>query len=734
MKYAKIAVFANIDNLLTYDCGGYEPSMAGKRAIVPLGSKLVSGLITGPEDALPPGFPESKIKKIKEIIDVSPALPENLIKLGLFIADYYICAPGMVFSSMLAPLKKVRSKKTVKLISDAPGPKGFTDAQRMVIDYLKTRRGRRADIRDIMEFGVKQCAKTVKELEESGNVTSEETAALSKSRTGGAPPDMAAAAEKAGITLNPGQQSAYEEITGAVKAGLFKTFALFGVTGSGKTEIYLRAAKEAVSAGKKVIVLVPEIFLTPQLTESFLRHFKDRTAVYHSGLSEPERRHEWQRIRDGGVDIVVGTRSAIFAPFDKAGLIIVDEEFDQSYKQENDPRYNAKDMAVVRGTIDPAVVVLGSATPSVETYHNAVTGKYAMLKLDGRVEERPLPEVEVIDLKYDLNKSRDLFFSNEFIAKAREALDRGEQAIIFLNRRGFSSLIMCPQCGHIEKCGSCDIPLVYHRADTVVKCHYCASEKEPPVKCPSCGKTLFYKGLGTQKIEDVAQKFFPEKKVFRVDIDSMKQNDHVAIYEKIKNREIDLLVGTQMIAKGFDFPEVTFVGVAGIDSVLNLPDFRAEERVFQLLTQVSGRAGRGGKPGKVVIQTFNPESSGIRAAAKNTPEKFYEEQLRLRREHGYPPFKFLLQFIVSDMREERCAAAAEKVRETAEAAAAAAGVKSYSVLGPAPAPLSRIRNRFRYSVIIKSPSRKDLNTMGRAVKKGHFKAVVSIIMDPVSTL
>lgn len=731
MPYIKTAVFANIDSLLTYSVDTEEKELIGRRVAVPLGKRFATGLITGVMSK--PDIDPSKIKPAKEIADSKRVISDELLKLGLWAADYYITGPGMIFSAMLAPLAKISSKKMIKL-QKAPEGK-ISNKMQAVVDYLCTRRGKKSDIKDIgEELKMPDIEKIIEELEATGIVQSEGKVRVRERRKELKEPEKGAGDGKE-ITLNKPQKEAADSIIKAVDENTYSTFLLMGITGSGKTEVYIKAAEHAVKLKKQVIVLVPEIFLTPQITDRFIRAFSGRIAIYHSGLAGHERMFEWQRIKDGEVDVVVGTRSAVFAPFERPGLIIVDEEFDTSYKQENEPRYNARDMAVVRGSFCGAVVVLGSATPSVETYHNAVTGKYTMLSLPGRAKDRPLPEIQVVDLKHDMNKMKDLFFSNEMIKEMRNALDDNGQAIVFLNRRGFSSYIFCRECGHIEKCVNCDIPLVYHKNNSLMKCHYCGYEKDPQLICPDCKKPLMFKGLGTQKIEDVTQKFFPDKKILRVDIDSMKgDNVHLEVYNKIKNREIDILVGTQMIAKGFDFPEVTFVGVVSVDTILNLPDFRSDERVFQLLTQVAGRTGRGDKPGIVVIQTFNPESIGIKSAAKYDTKAFYEGQIKIRKEYNYPPFSRLVQIIMQDEDEDKCSALADRIGDKIEKMVKAQSLKGIKVLGPAPAPLTRLRNKYRYSIILKSASRKDLKTIGRAIKKESRGGAVAVIVDPVNTL
>ena len=728
MQYVKTAVFANIDNLLTYKTiRGVEP---GCRVVVPLGTKLVTGVVA--EKTTDPGIDPLKIKPIRKLVDKEPVLNKNLMKTGEWISSYYLSSPGVVYSAMLAALFKVKSKKTIKLVE--LNPAGLSPIQQKTVDFLMKRRGKKANIRDI-EKAVNNCSKAVKELEEKGVVVSEGSAREKTARYGVFQPETGRQLSEERLTLSAEQERAVNRVKETISAGVNRVFLLFGITGSGKTEVYIRAAKHAVSMGKKAVILVPEIFLTPQITERFKKTFKDRTAIYHSGLSENERNHEWRRMKNGDVDVVVGTRSAIFAPFENTGLFVVDEEFDASYRQENDPRYNARDTALYRATLDNAAVILGTATPCAETYKKAMDGTYELLELPHRVNERPLPGIKIIDLKYDLNKSRGLLFSNELAGEMSGALEAGGQVILFVNRRGFSSYVFCRECGHVEKCGECDIPLVYHKKGNSMKCHYCDSIKKPAVFCPQCKKPLSYKGLGTQRVEDVTAKFFPGKKIERIDLDSMKgKKEYFDIYMKIINREIDILIGTQMVAKGFDFPGVTFVGVVSIDAVLNLPDFRSEERVFQLLTQVAGRTGRGGQPGKVVIQTFNPDNSAIKNMSKYDIKGFYAEQMKIRKELNYPPFSSLLQVVIQDADLKKCEKTAQRAADEIKKAINAGGFRNIRILGPAPSPLVKIRNKYRYSIILKGNSAAELNTVGKHVKKKSKGGGVAVIVDPLSLL
>lgn len=730
MHYYKIAVFTNIDTLLTYS---NDSELAlGSRVIVPLGKKYMTGVVVEKSTAKESGIDEARIKPVKEPLDVVPSLSGEQLKLGLWVAGYYATAPGMVFNAMLSSLHKITSKKTVKLT----GPvEGLSGNQKAAAIYLESKKTKKATAHELeKKAGIKNAYSVIAALAEKGVIEVEEkNVAYGIKKKTAEPQADTAQAQK--ITPNPEQQAALDKINAALNAGVYKTFLLYGITGSGKTEVYIRAAQEAVKLGKQAIILVPEIFLTPQTVERFKVHFESNIALFHSGLAKSERLNEWKKMREGRASVVVGTRSAVFAPFDKIGLIVVDEEFDSSYKQESDPRYSARDTAVYRGSINNAVVVLGSATPSVETYLNAINGKYEMLALPKRVSSRPMPEIQVIDLKTDGNRNPDMFLSEDLINEMHGALEANEQVILFVNRRGFSSYTTCTKCGYVEKCGQCDIPLVYHKNGTVMRCHYCASEKAPSLLCPKCGEHLRYRGVGTQRIEEVVAKFFPDKRIMRVDIDSMREaKEYVKTYNAIKNKEVDILIGTQMIAKGFDFPEVTFVGVVTIDALINMPDFRSDERAFQLLTQVAGRTGRGDKKGRVIIQTYNPDSLGVKYIKNYEADKFYAEQLEVRKQLNYPPFCRLVQVIVSDAVESR---ACKKADETADAVIAImkkAGIKGVSLLGPAEAPLFRLRGVYRYSILLKCKNIRDLNIIARETRKLSRGGDITVTVDPITTL
>ncbi|MCE5301077.1 MAG: primosomal protein N' [Spirochaetia bacterium] len=726
MPYIKTAVFSAVDSLLTYRADDALPEHTGCRVIVPLGNNSVTAVIV--EVLKDADIPDSKIKNMREFLDEEPVLTKELINLGLWLADYYIASPGLVFATMLAALNKVISGKIATIEDRNAEVKG---RQLEVVDYIISKDGQ-ASVRDMeRRLKIPGIHAVLNALVEKGVISIEEKERSKGIRKKMAKPGTGEKEEDKHLVLNTAQQAAVDAIKISIQSGNYKTFLLFGATGSGKTEVYIHAAREAAALGKKSIILVPEIFLTPQVVERFKREFGDEVALYHSALKPAERLHEWTGMKNGEAQLVVGTRSAIFAPFENPGLIVVDEEFDSSYKQESEPRYNARDAAVYRASKCGATVVLGSATPSVETYYNAQSGKYTMLKLPDRVAQRPMPVINVIDLKFDGNRNKDLMFSDDMVREINYCVDNGGQAILFINRRGFSSYNYCIHCGRVEKCVNCEIPLVYHKTGNEIKCHYCGYTKKPELLCPSCKKPIFYKGAGTQRVEDVITKFFPDKRVARVDIDSMKdKKSYFDIYRKIKDREIDILIGTQMIAKGFDFPEVTFVGVVTIDTVLNLPDFRSEERAFQLLMQVAGRTGRGEKTGRVVIQTFNPDISTIKRVKNYEIEQFYEDQLKLRREMCYPPFGKLVQIIIQDESEEKAISDAERVADIIRKK----GLKGASMLGPAEAPLSRIRNKYRQSIILKSTDRAVLNALGKEVRKECRGMDVTVVVDPINTL
>jgi primosomal protein N' (replication factor Y) len=524
------------------------------------------------------------------------------------------------------------------------------------------------------------------------------------------------------IRLNEPQTEALASIAAAL--GRFQPFLLHGVTGSGKTAVYLAAMQRALERGLSSILLVPEIGLTPQTAGLLDQAFGRRVALLHSALTPEERSEQWRRIRSGDAPIVVGTRSAIFAPAPNLGLILVDEEHDQSYKQEETPRYNARDVAVMRAKLAGAVVVMGSATPALETWQNAAAGRYTRIDMRQRVMNRPLPEVELIDMRNEFKETgQDQLFSRALIEQTRQALERGEQALILLNRRGYSFVVMCRSCGEKLECLNCAISLTHHkppaedageaREGQRLECHYCGYRRTVPSKCPKCdSEHLYYLGAGSQQGEERLGEIFPGARIGRMDRDTVRgRHDLERLLAQLHSGEINLLVGTQMIAKGHDIHGVTLVGVVGCDHSLSMPDFRAAERVFQLMTQVSGRAGRGTLPGRVVVQTYYPDHYAILAAAKHDYPSFVERELKFRRWMHYPPFGVLANVLVQSPKLEEAVAWSAEMGRWFEKAVPE-GVR---VLGPCTAPIARIKGVYRFHLILKGGSRKALHAALRGM-------------------
>ena len=499
--------------------------------------------------------------------------------------------------------------------------------------------------------------------------------------------------------LTQDQRMAMEKILPYVKRGEYRCFLLHGVTGSGKTEVYLRVVSEVIARGKQAVVLVPEIALTPLLVKRFRSRFADAVSVIHSALSEGERFDVWRRARSGELSVVIGARSAVFAPFTNLGLVVVDEEHESSYKQNETPCYNARDVAVVLGTIYGCPVLLGSATPSLESYGNAIRGKYEYLSLPARVGTSRLPDVELVDMK----NVKETVFSPRLKNALVEGFGRGEQSILFINRRGFSSFLVCGDCGELFKCPNCSITLTFHKKDNSIKCHYCGIRQEFENTCAHCGAKYMGKGLGTQKVEEQVKSILPDARVFVMDRDyASGKTKLLDLYRKLESGEVDVLIGTQMVAKGHDLPGVTLVGVLSADHMLGIPDFRSGERTFQVLTQVAGRTGRGKKPGTVILQTYNPEHPSIRFAVTHNSSGFLEEELELRESLDQPPFSRFISFRINGLNEKKTRDFAEQIKRTAERFLLKLPPGSLSVLGPSEAPIYKLRNRFRWQIIIVS--------------------------------
>jgi len=539
--------------------------------------------------------------------------------------------------------------------------------------------------------------------------------------------------------LNDEQQSAYEAITRALDGAEFKTFLLRGITGSGKTEVYLQAIEHVLEAGRDAIILVPEISLTPQTVGRFMGRFQENIAVLHSGLGAGERYDEWRRAQRGEVRIVVGARSAVFAPLPNVGVIVVDEEHDTSYKQVDVPRYHARDVAIMRAQQHGAVCVLGSATPSVESYYNTTCGKSTLLELRRRATNARLPAVELVDMRVETKEAGgQVVVSRRLETEVNARVNVGDQVILLLNRRGHSPFVLCPQCGWVARCKDCMVTLTYHAKGSFLSCHYCNARRDVPQVCDECYfNPLIYLGIGTQKIEDYLMRSFPEHRVERMDADTTAgKGGHAKILGRFASGEIDVLVGTQMIAKGHDYPGVTLVGVVNADTGLSLPDFRAAENTFQLLTQVAGRAGRGERPGTVIIQTYRPNHYAVQAATRHDYAAFYEREIEERRSAGYPPFRRMANFAVECADALEAEKATMALHRAAREQIRALGFRGLELLGPAPATVHRVKKKYRWNLAALSRSAQRLNALARATRDAFHNEVktakvqLKIDLDP----
>lgn len=541
------------------------------------------------------------------------------------------------------------------------------------------------------------------------------------------------------MALTAKQQLALNQIVEKLNENSYAAFLLHGVTGSGKTEIYIRAMRATVEKGKSALMLVPEISLTPMFARRLRAHFGDAVAILHSSLSEGERLDEWNRIRQGEARVCIGARSGVFAPLENIGLIVVDEEHEASYKQDETPRYHGRDTAIMRAHQANAVIILGSATPSMESFHNAHTGKYTYLKLDERIGKRPLAEVRIVDMRQVFEKyGKQQIFSDEVKSEIAENHARGEQTLVLLNRRGYSSFLLCRACGYRASCPNCSVALTYHKFDARLICHYCGHQERIPRACQQCeGPFIYYVGEGTEQIEMLLKEMYPELRVSRLDRDTTRRRGS---FEKLINEfasgAIDLMVGTQMIAKGHDFHNVTLVCVISVDAGLGMPDFRASERAFQLLTQVAGRAGRGEKPGRVIIQSYHTENYALEFAREQNYEKFYDHEINFRRNMHYPPFVALINALIKHQDFAKAAFAASELARLLKEADKENVLK---VLGPAPAPLSRLKGEHRMQVLIKTRYRRQARealdaAMAELKAIGQDLKMITVEVDPVNLM
>ncbi len=663
--------------------------------------------------------PERSVKAVQRVLDEDALLTPELLRLTRWMADYYLCGWGQVLNAVLPAGARdragTRKAAFVEAVPEAdlpqPPPK-LTAKQTQALQLLR-KAGKPVEMKQLARQARVGSA-PVEALLQKGlvrRVTRRiDTLTLSSDEP---------STPSGPVTLNADQRRAWAAVEAALQAGGFKAFLLHGVTGSGKTEVYLKAIEEVVQQGKQALILVPEISLTPQTIARFRGRFGE-VAVLHSHLGDAERGAHWRRVASGQVSVIVGARSAVFAPTKRLGLIVIDEEHETTFKQEATPRYHGRDVAVMRARLEEVPILLGSATPSLESWHNAERGQYTLLTLPSRVLDRPLPQVALIDLRHDQGDRRGFHALSVSLERSmRDALGKGGQVMLLLNRRGFSTHVHCPACGHVEACKFCDLALTFHRERSVMLCHCCGFEAQPPQHCPECAeKTVRYQGLGTEKLEaEVAEKF-PGHVVRRMDSDTMRRpGSHARVLSAFRQGLIHILVGTQMIAKGLDFPNVTLVGVVNADVGLHIPDFRSAERTFQLLSQVAGRAGRGPQGGRVLVQTFNPEQPCVSLAAAHDYSGFVEQELAHRRAHNYPPYQRLARLIVRSREQQAAADFSERLAAMFHEAQKQLGEegKGLRLLGPAEAPVFRLKGYYRYHFQLQSPSAGTLHRLLRAV-------------------
>ncbi|HJY28683.1 MAG TPA: primosomal protein N' [Pyrinomonadaceae bacterium] len=742
-SYAEVAVPLHVYQTFTYRLNA-EQSMeakAGSRLVVPLGRTVVTSYIVDILDELPLSLTETDIKDAQTLVDTDPVCNPEILELARWVADYYACPLGEVIKAALPPgmspktrgasFAKPKLRRFVRLRQplDSDEEK-LGDAQRRALATLESN-GPMALQSLLKTSGVS--AATITSLEKKALIE----VSLEAVRRDPLSDSLGIRSEV--HTLTTPQESVLTQIEQQMNSGTYSAFLLHGVTGSGKTEIYMRAMNKALSLGRSAMMLVPEIALTPVFSRRLRARFGDQVAIFHSSLQKGERFDEWTRVKNGDARVVIGTRSAVFAPVKNLGLIVVDEEHESSYRQQESPYYNARDVAIVRAQKESATVVLGSATPSLESFHNARKGKYTLLNLPERINARPMATAKIIDMRTVFARhGKPRVFSDELLDAIRETRERGEQSIILLNRRGYSSFILCRSCGETVQCPNCDVTLTYHRSERVIVCHYCNHREAVPRVCPSCGKKyIYYVGEGTEQLEEMLTLLFPALRVARIDRDTTARRK---VFEQsladFSAGKIDTLVGTQMLAKGHDFPNVTLVGVVSVDVGLALPDFRAAERTFQLITQVAGRAGRGDRPGRVLIQTYHPYHYALRHACAQDYESFYDEELRYRQNHSYPPFVALASLLVHGPDLGRVRSDSLELRKQLDAANEE---RKCRMLGPAPAPLSRLKGEHRFQLLIKSRNRKELRRVADAALKnavdgGMNLRTVNLEIDPVSIM
>ena len=716
MRIAKVIVNLSLDRHFDYLIPEdlVDKVRTGVQVNIPFGKSARLGYVLGLKDHS--DYSPEKLKSIISVCEAHPEIPDNLMRLGKWISEYYCCSQEQAVKALL-PLA-VRSGKITHKHEKHYTVKSVEKAQEFIFEKGNRSKSKAEVLKYILQHPAASLESITLETGATNAIINQlvkndllEEEKRTKFRS--AFSDEAEFVPSIPPQLNEEQINAMKVIDDVFdrKHGKQHAVLLYGVTGSGKTEVYMRAIETAFKKDLTAIVLVPEIALTPQTMERFISRFGKMVSILHSGLTDGERYDEWMKIYRGLVKIVVGARSALFAPFKNLGLIVVDEEHEHSYKQEETPRYNARDVAVMRGYMENAVVILGSATPSFESYRNALNGKYALARLQKRVDDRLMPVMRAVDMKVEMlsSASKGSIFSRELVEAVKFRIERAEQTMIFLNRRGFATQMSCVHCGFVAECSQCSVSYTYHKKRECLSCHICGSIIKAYYKCPDCGADdIRYKGIGTEKVENLITAIFPYAKIRRMDSDTMagKRKRYEDVLRDFKSGKIDILVGTQMIAKGLDFPKVTLIGIVNADLSLHIPDFRASERTFQLLTQVAGRAGRGDIPGEVFVQTYTPQNPAIQYAMKYDYENFYQEEIDLREKFSYPPCGHLIAVHFKGADSAKVANFADEFLEKMRPVIN----ENILVSGPVPAPLEKAKNKYRFLIVFRGVLSKDFRT------------------------
>ncbi len=708
---------SEVDKIFDYVCDA--PVQAGARVAVPFGRSAATGFVVRVKETS--DYPAEKLKKVYRVEEGTPAVNAECLALAQAIARRFRVPLALCLRLFIPP--EMRTGKVsetyrtfVRFVQDVPTKNA--PQQAACLQYLKEH-GEADAARLREQFGA-----AVNALEKKGAVAFEKRRVLRD-------PYKGMEGKEQGHALTLAQRRAVEAIGNTQKTVTL----LHGVTGSGKTEVYLTLIADALAAGKTAIFLVPEISLTPQMLSQLRARFGSAAAILHSALSAGERFDEWQRLREGSARIAIGARSAVFAPVENVGVIVLDEEHDGSYSSESAPRYNTFDIALLRAKHNGCKLVLGSATPSVETYKRALDGEFALVRMPERINARPLPDVQIVDMRREVRRGNPSPFSAALRERLARCLDEGQQAILFLNRRGYSQTVLCRDCGYVAKCEQCDVSLTYHSEENCLKCHYCGARYKMLEACPSCGgRHIYYSGTGTQRVVGELKKLYPSARILRMDNDTTGGKEgHYRILKQFSQREADILVGTQMVAKGHDFPLVTLVGILDADMSLHFPDYRSNERTFQLVTQVAGRSGRGSEKGDVILQTYDPDNPILRFAAAYDYEGFYRHEVNMRAATMFPPFALIVRVMVSAAEERAALGALREVYEKLQAVYMEAS-GDFLFFNRMHAPIKRIQGRHRYQVLMRLTTRRLLARIYEIVSGVKYKDVLVWVEENPSNL